>query len=186
MQSKAKYGFNNDVLLEQIRVREDIIQSEIQRLAKVMIAPSDAVNRFLKACDSEPINETQPADQLLRRPKITLKDVWELAPPDSPISFEAAEQVEIRVKYNGYIERQQRDIDRFKRAENKIIPSGLDYEGIPGLPRESKDQLKAIRPVNFGQASRVIGVRAADIAVLHIYVEKYHQQGGDGTGSTAA
>ncbi len=182
----AKYGFNNDVLLEQIRVREDTIQAEIQRLSKVMIAPSDTVNCYLKACDSEPINETQPADQLLRRPKITLKDVWELAPPDLLIPFEAAEQVEIRVKYNGYIERQQRDIDRFKRAENKIIPSGLDYEGIPGLPRESKDQLKAIRPVNFGQASRVMGVRAADIAVLHIYVEKYHQQGGDGTGSTAA
>ena len=182
----AKYGFNNEVLLEQIRVREDIIQSEIQRLSKVMIPPSESVNSFLKTCDTEPINDTQPADQLLRRPKMTLKDVWVLAPPDASVPFEAAEQVEIRVKYNGYIERQQRDIERFKRAENKMIPTELDYESIPGLPRESKDQLKAIRPVNFGQASRVMGVRAADIAVLHIYVEKYHQQGGDGTGSSAA
>ena len=182
----AKYGFNNDEILERLRQREDAVQREINRLSETMLSPGDALNAFLKERGTEPLSDAQPALQLLRRPKVTLRDVWTLAPPSEDLPFEAAEQVEIRVKYQGYIDRQQRDIERFKRAEDKHIPTGLDYEQIPGLPRESKDRLQAIRPVNFGQASRISGVRAADIAVLHIYVEKYYRDGGMDSGTSAA
>ena len=87
-----------------------------------------------------------------------------------------AEQVEIQVKYKGYIDRQMRDWERFQKAESSPLPKDMNYASIPGLPAESKEQLEAIRPINFGHASRIPGVRAADIAVLHIYVEKQRRE----------
>jgi hypothetical protein len=92
------------------------------------------------------------------------------------VPFEAAEQVEINLKYRGYIDRQERDIVRLRGSHMRPIPANLDYFSIPGIPRECKERLNAIRPVNFGQAARVSGVRPADIAVLHIYVEKLARQ----------
>ena len=103
---------------------------------------------------------------------MSLRDIWQFAPPAEVCDFETAEQIEIRLKYAGYIERQSREIDKLRRAEEAPIPETLDYETVPGLPRETRDRLKQVRPVNFGQAQRISGVRAADIAVLHIYVEK--------------
>ena len=82
------------------------------------------------------------------------------------------EQVEIEVKYQGYVQRQERDVERFKNAEKRSIPDDMDYNAIPGLPTECKERLNQVRPLNFGQAARITGIRPADIAVLHIYVEK--------------
>jgi tRNA uridine 5-carboxymethylaminomethyl modification enzyme len=117
-----------------------------------------------------------PAARLLRRPNLDLKDVWRLTPPPTPLDFETAEQVEIQTKYKGYIERQLRDWKRFQKSEMVGLPEDLDYFAIPGLPTESRERLDEIRPVNFGQAARISGVRAADITVLHIYVEKRRRE----------
>ena len=122
------------------------------------------------------MQSAQTACQLLRRPKLGIENLWKACPPPEPLAFETAEQIEIRVKYEGYIERQSEDIERFKKAESLGIPEAFDYEAIPGLPRECKDRLQQVRPANFGQASRVPGVRAADIAVLHIYLEKHQRE----------
>jgi len=169
----AHYGFGNDEVLNQMRAREGRVAEEMQRLEKSQVDPSVETNQILVACGGAPIERSIPAVQLLRRPDMTLEALYKVCPPPVPLDFEAREQVEIRAKYQGYMDRQQRDIDRFKKAEHCVIPETLDYEAIPGIPRECKDRLKAIRPVNFGQASRISGVRAADIAVLHIYVEKH-------------
>ena len=114
--------------------------------------------------------------KLLKRPNVTMQDIWDFNAPECPLSFEASEQIEIRSKYDGYFKRQEREMARFKKNEILRIPEDLDYEAIPGLPRECKDRLITIRPANFGQASRISGVRAGDIAVLHIYVEKHKRQ----------
>jgi len=169
----AKYGFAGDEFIARLRQREDRIAKETARLETAIVAPGDAINRYLEENGEVPLQSALPAAQLLRRPKLSIGDVWQFAPPPEPLEFEAAEQIEIRVKYAGYIDRQEREIERFRQAESKAIPDGFDYESIPGIPRECKDRLNAIRPVNFGQASRISGVRAADIAVLHIYVEKH-------------
>lgn len=122
------------------------------------------------------MQEPQTAAQILRRPEITLGDVHRLCPPLEPLGFETTEQVEIRTKYMGYFERQQRDIEKFMASEELAMPEGLDYRAIPGLPRESQDKLERVRPVNLGQAARISGVRPSDIAALHIYLSKQMRQ----------
>lgn len=173
----AKYGFGNDEVLNKMRAREVRIAEEMKRLESCHVDPGEETNRVLSAQGGRPIERTTPAIQLLRRPGMSLDALYELCAPATPLDFEAREQVEIRAKYQGYIDRSLRDIERFRKAEHVRIPEAFDYEAIPGIPRECKDRLNEIRPVNFGQASRISGVRAADIAVLHIYVEKFKRSG---------
>lgn len=175
----AHYGLNNDALLHRIRVREQCIAMEIGRLRDAMLAPTDEVNAMLRACGETPVNTVQSAEQLLKRPRMTLETLWRIIPPPEPLPFEAQEQIEIRVKYAGYLEREAKTIERFKKAEKLRIPDAFDYDNVPGLPRESRQRLKEIRPVNFGQAARVPGVRSADIAVLHIHLAKMQRQSQD-------
>ena len=174
----AHYGFANDVILERLRAREDRVAREIQRLENTLIRPSEELNRLLTERGGAPITTPQTALTLLRRPRIGIGDLWALNPPPETPDFETGEQIEIRVKYQGYLDRQDKTVDKFRRSEQLRIPSDIDYDTVPGLPRESRQRLKEIRPVNFGQAARVPGVRAADVAVLHIYVEKNRRAAG--------
>ncbi len=173
----AKYGIADEAFVEGVHEKENAVLAEIRRLETQRINPTAEVAAWLESRGFGPLGESQAAAQLLRRPEFTLDDVWELTPPPEPLSFEAAEQVAIRVKYRGYIERQERDLERFRNAENRPLPEDMDYHAIRGLPRECQDRLSEVRPVNFGQAARIPGVRAADIAVLHIYVEKLRREG---------
>jgi tRNA uridine 5-carboxymethylaminomethyl modification enzyme len=175
----AKYGFANDATIRRLNEREQRVHQEMQRLENENIVPSAELNIFLEARGGAAISSPTPLAQLLRRPGMTLEDIHQASAPPDALDFEAREQVEIRLKYRGYLERQDRDIEKFRKAEGRDIPASLDYDTIPGLPLESRQRLKDIRPMNFGQASRISGVRAADIAVLHIYVEKLHR-GGNG------
>ncbi len=172
----AKYGIADEAFLERVRAKETAAAKEIRRLEGETLIPSDDLNRRLAERGIEPLNEAQPAARLLRRPTVHLEDVWAVTPPPEPLGFEAAEQVEIQVKYRGYIERQQRDLEKFEKAEKVPLPENLDYDAVPGLPAESKQRLSEIRPINFGQAGRISGVRASDIAVLHIYLEKRRRE----------
>ncbi len=172
----AKYGIADESFKRRVREKEVAAAAEIQRLEGEVLAPSDEVNRALKERGLDPIAEPQPAARWLRRPEVSLRDVWAFTPPPHPLSFEAAEQVEVQVKYHGYIERQQRDHEKFERAERLALPENFDYNTVPGLPAESRQRLAEIRPVNFGQAARVPGVRASDISILHIYIEKLRRQ----------
>jgi tRNA uridine 5-carboxymethylaminomethyl modification enzyme len=172
----ARYGFGNDALIERVREREDRVQREMARLEAASVPPGEDVNRRLEARGGVPLTVAAPAAQLLRRPGVSLRDVWMFSPPAETMDFESAEQVEIRVKYQGYFDRQARTVDRFRKAEEVPIPADLDYDLVPGLPRESRQRLKEVRPVNFGQAGRVPGVRASDIAILHIYAEKRRRE----------
>ena len=174
-QRLAHHGIANDQVVSQLRAREDDIAIETQRLEKAMVSPTPEVNQMLTHRGGVEITTAQPAMKLLKRPNVCITDIWDFCPPETPLSFEASEQIEIRSKYDGYFKRQQREMDRFKKNEKLRIPEDLDYEAIPGLPRECKDRLLEIRPANFGQASRISGVRAGDIAVLHIYVEKHNR-----------
>ena len=180
----AKYGIANESFKRRVREKEVAAVAEIQRLENKVLSPSGEVNRVLTARGLDPIAEPQPAARWLRRPEVSLRDVWAFTPPPQPLSFEAAEQVEVQIKYQGYIERQQRDQEKFERAERLPLPEDFDYSRVPGLPAESRQRLTEIRPVNFGQAARVPGVRASDISILHIYIEKLRRQ--RSTGERAA
>lgn len=172
----SHYGIAHEKAVEQIRIRENRVEQEIARLKNVIITPNAEINALLCECNDTPMTAPQSAEQLLRRPGMTLQTLWRCCPPPEDYGFEEREQIEIRVKYHGYLEREAKTIERFKKSEDMRIPETLDYDVIPGLPRESRQRLNEIKPVNFGQATRIPGVRSADIAVLHIYLSKLHKQ----------
>lgn len=172
----ARYGIAGEVFVQEVRSKEIACAEEIRRLETESLSPSDETNQLLSERGIDHISEPLHLAQLLRRPSVKLEDLWRLSPPPKALSFEAAEQVEIQTKYYGYIERQRRDQEKFEKAEKLPMPIDIDYQSISGLPAESRQRLDEIRPVNFGQAARVSGVRASDIAILHIYIEKRRRE----------
>lgn len=172
----AKYGFGNDEVLSRARQRDEAAARECVRLAQMTIKPSEETQAVLASRGEPPMVHAQSGAQFLRRTRIGIREVWQLAPPPIPLDFETGEQVEIRMKYEGYMERQAHSVEMSRKAESKPIPENLDYDTLPGLPKECKQRLKEVRPVNFGQASRIPGVTAADLAVLHICVEKHKRR----------
>lgn len=172
----AKYGIAGEDFLSRVRAKELAVREEMERLESQLLTPTDETNVYLSELGIDPLSVPQSAARLLRRPGLSLKDIHRLSPPPVELPFEVAEQVEILVKYEGYIERQRRDQARFEKAEILPLPTDIVYDDVPCLPAESRQRLEEIRPVNFGQASRISGVRASDIAILHIYVLKRRRE----------
>ena len=172
----AKYSIAGDEVMQGIRKKEIAVDQEMKRLESQSIGMNGDTLPLLKQFGIDEPVENMTAARLLRRPKVTLENVWKIAPPPESLSFEVAEQVEIQTKYKGYIERQIKSQAKFDKAENLPLPNDIDYFAIEGMPEESKQRLTEIRPANFGQAARVSGVRPSDIAVLHIYLEKRRRE----------
>jgi tRNA uridine 5-carboxymethylaminomethyl modification enzyme len=180
----AHYGFANDEVIARLRQKQEAAAREMARLEKAIVAPSPELNAMIEVWGGQPIREAQPAVNLLRRPNATLAALWPFTPPPEPVDPLAAEQVEIHLKYKGYLDRQERSVQKFRKSEDWPIPDSLDYHTVPGLATETRQRLSDVRPVNFGQAARVPGIRAADVAVLHVYVERLRR--GEALGPAAA
>ena len=149
------------------------VAEEIRRLQRTRVKP-DEVNEKLIEAGSRSIEEAITLEQLLRRPELTYTHVRDMDPTeDVEISPEVAEQVEIQTKYAGYIQKQQMEIERQKRLEEKFIPTQVEFRDIPGLSMEAKEKLAKIRPQTVGQASRIPGVTPADISILLVYLESW-------------
>lgn len=168
----AHLGIADETFKRDVRDKDLAVKTEIDRLERIHVQPDTEVNACLTALGDEPIDTPQVAARILRRPNMNLETLWKFVPPPKTLPFDVAEQVEIRTKYDGYIQRQRKDQAKFKKAESLRLPEDIDYFSITGMPQESKERLHTIRPVNMGQASRISGVRASDVAVLHIYLEK--------------
>ena len=148
------------------------VDSEVRRLEHTHVAPSDALNDLLSSSGTTPLQNGASLADLIRRPQIHYAD---LAPFDSDrplLSKAIVNEVEITLKYEGYIQRQLKQVEEFTRLEARSIPSDIDYDAIVGLRLEAREKLKKIRPENFGRASRISGVSPADISVLMIALEK--------------
>ena len=148
------------------------VQREMNRLESNGVAASAALNAMLESLDSAPVANSARLADLLRRPNVTYADI---APfdPDRPVLPDAVtEEVEIQIKYAGYLTRQQRQVAEFKKEESRLLPPDLDYSAIGGLRLEAREKLSAIRPLSIGQAGRISGVSPADIAVLLIWLEQ--------------
>jgi tRNA uridine 5-carboxymethylaminomethyl modification enzyme len=159
-----------------VREKDLKVAAELKRLKETPVPASEELNRLLTDAGEMPTTATQPAAQLLRRVNMTIEDIWCFAPPPAPLTFEEAEQVEIRCKYEGYFARQERDVERFRGSELRPIPPDLDFFSVPGIPYEAKQRFSEVRPVNFGQAGRIPGIRSSDIAALLVYVEKLSRE----------
>jgi len=158
--------------------KKESISQEMLRLSQVMLNPNDQLlNKLLKSKNSALLKNSISAVNLLKRPEITYLDLLEIGHGDKELTNEIYEQAEIQIKYEGYIIKQQAQVERFEKIENRIIPQKIDYLKINGLRNEAKQKLSTIKPLSAGQASRISGVSPADISVLLVYLEQQRRKG---------
>lgn len=149
-----------------------MIEEETARLENLIFSPSQEVLNYLESVGSAPISTGARASELLKRPNITYAGMAEIDKNRPDIPDDVAEQVEISVKYEGYINRQIKQAEQFRKLESKKLPEDIDYSEIDGLRIEARQKLEKIKPSSLGQASRISGVNPADIAVLMVYLKK--------------
>ena len=152
------------------------IAAEVARLESTKVNPTAAVNRLLGDLDSAPLKSVLTLADLLRRPEIEYRMLACFVLPTIALPLAVTEQVTIQVKYQGYIERQEAQVARFRKLETKPLASDLDYNAIGGLSTEVREKLSAVRPTSLGQASRISGITPAAIAILDVYQEKRRRQ----------
>ena len=152
--------------------KERLISEETERLKNKMVGGNAKVQEFLTKHESTPLKTAVSMADLLMRPELNYELLAEIDPERAELPEEVTEQVEIELKYSGYIERQQRQVEQFKKTESRRIPVDLNYDEVPSLRIEARQKLKKIRPENIGQASRISGVSPADISVLLVYLKQ--------------
>lgn len=157
--------------------KKEIVSRETDRLKKKMLRPDD-VNGFLEEHGATPLKSSISLFELLKRPEITYDGTSVIDDERPELSDHQKTMMEVQIKYEGYIAKQQAQIEKFRKLENKKLPEDIDYNGIDGLRIEARQKLSAMRPVSVGQASRISGVSPADINVLIIYLEKLRRQKG--------
>ena len=148
------------------------VEEELERLRHTRLKPTEAIQAFLAGKNIAPVKDGILALDFLRRPEISYWDILKFAPLAENLSREVEEQIEIQVKYEGYIQKAIQKVDKLKRMENKRIPENIDYSAINGIATEARQKLALIQPETIAQASRVSGVNPADISVLMVYVEQ--------------
>ena len=165
-------GLVSDQRLAEVEAKYEAVRREVRRLMGKGLPPTAALNAFLTSRGTAPVSDGAPMIALLRRPEIHYADLRQFDPEMPDLPPETAEQVEISVKYEGYIQRQLQEVEDFRKLESRAIPSGIDYANIQGLRLEAREKLSAVQPMNLGQASRISGVSPADVAALMIFLER--------------
>ena len=164
---------------DRLKEKERLIESEIERLKNAYVGTSEKVQELLESYESTPLNSGSSLAELIRRPELSYEAVTDIdvTRPELPkdLAAEVIEQVDISLKYDGYIQRQKRQVEQFKKMENKKIPEDMDYDAVNSLRIEAVQKLKEYRPVSIGQASRISGVSPADISVLLVYLSGNHR-----------
>ena len=158
--------------LAAVEAKYDQVRREMNRLESCGVPASDALNTMLAQRNSAPVENSARLADLLRRPNVTYHDLAPFDPQRPALSAAVTDEVEIQVKYAGYLARQEKQVADFKKEEARLLRSDIDYEAIPGLRLEARQKLNEIRPLSIGQAGRISGVSPADIAVLLIYLEQ--------------
>ena len=157
--------------------KEKAIQEEIKRTEHTTIGGTPEVQALLEEKKSTLLKSGTTVAELIRRPELTYEDVAPIDKNRPELPWDVKQQVEINLKYEGYIKRQMKQVEQFKKLEAKKIPEDLDYEKVGSLRIEARQKLEAYRPISIGQASRISGVSPADISVLLIYLEQYRRKG---------
>ena len=166
-----RVGLVSDGRLARVREKYAAVEREMKRLEHAGVAPGPELNAFLAQHGDAPAENGVTLAGLLRRPRIGYDALAPFDPERPALPKAVRESVEIRIKYEGYIRRQNRQVEEFARLESRKLPADLDYETVTGLRLESRQKLNRIRPENFGQASRISGVSPADIAALMVFLE---------------
>ena len=165
-------GLISQERMDEVNAKYDAVAREIKRLTHVGASPSPALSAFLAEKGTADVTDGCPMIALLRRPQLHYDELAPFDPTRPDISPDVAEQVEISVKYEGYIQRQQKQVEDFRKMESHKLPADLDYSNIHGLRLEAREKLAEVRPLDLGQASRISGVSPADVATLMIWLER--------------
>ncbi|MGM9548234.1 MAG: tRNA uridine-5-carboxymethylaminomethyl(34) synthesis enzyme MnmG [Faecousia sp.] len=168
----AQIGLIPPERLQAVEEKYDQVRREITRLESSGVPASDALNAMLEEKGTAPVANSARLADLLRRPQVNYRDIAPFDPERPELSSAVTDEVEIQIKYAGYLARQEKQVEEFKKEESRLLPEDMDYRAIPGLRLEAREKLSAIRPVSIGQAGRISGVSPADIAVLLIYLEQ--------------
>ena len=166
-------GLVDDETYAKVVEKERLIAEEIQRVENTNVGMTEAVQSLLESKGSTPLKSGISLAELIRRPELSYADVAPIDKNRPELAWDVQEQVNINIKYDGYIRRQMKQVEQFKKLEAKKIPEDLDYEKVKSLRIEARQKLELYRPVSIGQASRISGVSPADISVLLVYMEQY-------------
>ena len=161
---------------EKLLRKEELIKEEIKRLKNTKVGGSQKIQEFLTAHESNLLKNAVSLADLMCRQELSYELLAEIDEKRSVLPKDVVEQVEIELKYEGYIERQSRQVEQYKKIEKKLLPVDIDYDDVPSLRIEARQKLKEFRPVSVGQASRISGVSPADISVLLVYLEQRNHQ----------
>lgn len=161
---------------EKLLRKEELIKEEIKRLKNTKVGGSQKIQEFLTTHESNPLKNAVSLADLMCRQELSYELLAEIDEKRPELPRDVVEQVEIELKYEGYIERQSRQVEQYKKMEKKLLPVDIDYDEVPSLRIEARQKLKEFRPVSVGQASRISGVSPADISVLLVYLEQRNHQ----------
>ncbi len=168
----ARVGLVSPERLAQVEEKYAAVRREMARLEACGVAAGPELNALLEARASAPVQNSARLADLLRRPNVTYEDIAPFDPDRPRLPLSVTEEVQIQMKYAGYLSRQEKQVEVFRKEESRLLPGDLDYQAIAGLRLEAREKLEAIRPMSIGQAGRISGVSPADIAVLLIYLEQ--------------
>lgn len=171
-----KIGLIDQERFDHLQEKKQMIDQEIRRLENTTVGSSEAVNKVLIEHESTPLNSGISLAELLKRPELNYESIRDIDKKREPLPKEVTDQVTINIKYEGYITRQLRQVEQYKKLENKRIPEDINYDDVNSLRIEARQKLSQIRPISVGQASRISGVSPADISVLLVYLEQYKRK----------
>ena len=168
----ARIGLVSQERLKEVEAKYEAVRREVQRLESSGVPGSPELNAMLEAKGTAPVANSARLADLLRRPQVSYADIapFDAGCPGLPAAV--TDEVEIQIKYAGYLARQEKQVEEFKKEESRRLPGDIDYRSIVGLRLEAQEKLSAIRPMSIGQAGRISGVSPADIAVLLIWLEQ--------------
>ena len=174
----SKYGYRVGLISKErydwVEKKERLIADEIKRLDSVHVGANSKVQELLEQYGSVPLNTGTSLSELIRRPELCYEMLAPIDPDRVELPAEVIEQININIKYDGYIKRQIKQVEHFKKLEKKRIPEDFDYDDVGSLRLEARQKLKIYKPISIGQASRISGVSPADISVLLVYMEQMH------------
>ncbi|MGE6486663.1 tRNA uridine-5-carboxymethylaminomethyl(34) synthesis enzyme MnmG [Paenisporosarcina sp. NPDC076898] len=172
----TKIGFDAGLISEEryarFEAKKKLIEEEIVRLRKTIIKPNEETQEIIRSKGGTELKDGIKGQDLLKRPEMTYDDIAKLSPSPLNLTDEMKDQIEIQIKYEGYIEKALQQVEKLKKMEDKKIPDLIDYDAISGIATEAKQKMKEVRPLSIAQASRISGVNPADISILLVYIEQ--------------
>lgn len=169
-----RVGLVSDEMYEKVCNKKRLIEEEIDRLNKINVGANPKMQKFLEAHNSTPLKTGTTLAELIKRPELDYDMLAEFDSERKELPNDVIEQVNINIKYDGYIRRQMKQVEQYKKLENKKISEEIDYDDVKSLRNEARQKLKLCKPISIGQASRISGVTPADISVLLVYIEQFN------------